>query len=38
MAKAKKEGKKKRNSINLKAKLDRINLNRELIKSFELAK
>ena len=38
MAKAKKEGKKKRNSTNLKAKLDRINLNRELIKPFELAK
>ena len=37
MAKAKKEGKKKKNSRNLKAKLNRINLNRELIKSFELA-
>ncbi len=35
MAKAKKEGKPKRNGRNLKAKLERINRNAELIKSFE---
>ena len=38
MAKAKKDGKPKRNTRNLKSKLERINRNAELIKAFETSK